>query len=215
MLKPSRIICPAVTVLLVIGAFFWVQGGERPAVRPSSPVVLAMQESASTSADHSPRVPLSNVGWIGVMIEENQGHGVRVAGVFPAGPAAMAGVRVGDTLLRVAGADLVSTPKAEAAIEQLVPEKPASLTVLRGGKNLELKVIPGSLAEFKRDYVSEMMRRDPRDAKYGMHHGVSEADMSAELIRRLFEQHERLERSLNDVLKEVRELRKQVAALQK
>jgi predicted metalloprotease with PDZ domain len=96
MLKPSRIICPAVTAFLVIGAFFWVQGGERPAVTSSSSVVLAMQGSASTSADHSPRGPLSNVGWIGVMIEENQGHGVRVTGVFPGGPAAMAGVRVGN-----------------------------------------------------------------------------------------------------------------------
>ena len=58
-----------------------------------------------------------------------------------------------------------------------------------------------------------MLRRDPRDPNYAMHHGVSDADMSAEVIRRLFEQHERLDRSLHEVLKELQALRQEVAAL--
>ena len=92
------------------------------------------------------------------MIEENHGHGVRVAGVFPGGPAAMAGVRVGDTLLRVAGGILVRPKRPKRPSSSSFLEKPASLTVLRGRQEPQLKVIPESLADFKRDYISEMMR---------------------------------------------------------
>jgi hypothetical protein len=60
-----------------------------------------------------------------------------------------------------------------------------------------------------------MLRRDPRDRQYGQHHGISDADMSVELVRRLFEQHERMERTLQQVLDEVHALRKEVRALQK
>ncbi len=213
MLKPAKLVCPAVTAVLLVGAFFLVQGGEAPDVRLSSPVLIAMQASRPAASQPAPHLPLSNVGWIGVMLDENKAQGVRVTSVFPGGPAALAGVRVGDILLRVADVDLVSTQNAEAAIERLVPQKRASLKVMRAGRAVELKVIPGSLAEFKQDYINEMMRRDPRDPKYGMHHGISEADIQAELVRRLFEQHERLDRSLHEVLKELQALRQEVATL--
>ena len=136
-----------------------------------------------------------------------------MASVFPAGPAAVAGVRVGDVLVRVGGTEIASPQDAETALAQLAPHKPTTVTVERRGKKHELKLLPESLAEFKQAYVAEMLRRDPRDPKYAMHHGVSEADMGAEVVRRLFEQHERLERTLNDVLTEVQALRKEVAAL--
>jgi uncharacterized protein YdcH (DUF465 family) len=58
-----------------------------------------------------------------------------------------------------------------------------------------------------------MLRRDPRNPNYALNHGVSEADMSAEVVRRLFEQHERMDRTLHEVLKEVQALRQEVAAL--
>jgi hypothetical protein len=72
-----------------------------------------------------------------------------------------------------------------------------------------------SLAEFRERYINEMMRRDPRHPKYAAHPGISDSDMSAEVVRRLFEQHERMERTLHDVLKELHELRQEVRALKK
>jgi predicted metalloprotease with PDZ domain len=217
MLKPFPMICLATAAIPLAGAFLLAQGaGERTPPR-SAPVVLAMQESRpaapeSAAAAHS---PLASAGWIGVILEDNQGHGARVEAVFPAGPAAFAGVHVGDVLVRIGGTDVNSSQDAQTAIERLTPQKQTELSVQRSRKTAELKVIPGSLADFRQDYVSEMLRRDPRDPKYGMHHGVSEADMTAEVVRRLFEQNERLARSLNDVANEVHALRKQVAALQK
>lgn len=210
--KPLTVIgCAAI---LTVAAFLWAQSTpQRPA--PSRPVVLAMQEPQAAPQATHPASPLSNLGWIGLKLEENNGHGVRVAAVFPAGPAAIARVRVGDVLVRIGGTELGSAGDAEAAIERLTPQKPTSLTVERQRGSVDLKVIPESLADFKKDYIAEMMRRDPRDPNYGLHHGISEADMSAEVVRRLFEQHERLERLLIEVHKEVHALRKQVAALQK
>ncbi len=140
---------------------------------------------------------------------------MRVGAIFPGGPAAFAGLRVGDVLLTIGGAPANSRPAAELAIENLAPGKPAILTARRGKQSLQLRVIPETYGEFQDNYTAEMLRRDPRDPKYGLHPGVSQADMSAEFARRLFEQHERLERSLHEVLKEVHELRKEVAALKK
>jgi predicted metalloprotease with PDZ domain len=215
MLKPFPMICLTTAAIPLIGAFLLAQGaGERNPAH-TAPVVLAMQESRPPAAEGAARAPLANIGWVGLMLQDNNGHGVKVQGVFPGGPAAFAGARVGDVLVRIGSTDVNSTQEAESAIEHLAPQQPSTLNVERGKKATELKVTPGSLAEFRQDYIREMLRRDPRDPKYSVHHGVSEADMSAELVRRLFEQHERMERALIELTKEVHGLRKQVAALQK
>jgi predicted metalloprotease with PDZ domain len=213
MRKPLTVICCAAAAILTVAAFLWAQSTpQRPT--PSHPVVLAMQEPQAAVQQNAAGASLSKMSWLGLMYEPNPGHGVRVGAVFPAGPAAFGRVRVGDILLRVGGTDVNSMEGADAAIEGLVPQQPTTLTVERRGRQIEIKVIPETMAEFQQDYISEMMRRDPRDPNYGKHHGVSEADMSAELVRRIFEQHERLDRTMNELLKEVHALRKQVAALQ-
>jgi len=211
MLKPSRLICPALTAILVIGAFFWVQGGERPAERPAAPVQLAMQEPVSQAKPRG--ATLASMSWVGVMLEDHEG--VRVKAVFPAGPAAFAGVHVGDVLLKVDTTNVDSTNAAEAAIERLAPGQAITLTIRRHGKAVELKVTPDSLEEFRKRYTGEMLRRDPRDPRYGQHHGVSDADLQVEVVRRLFEQHERLETTLLELKSEIQALRKEVRALQK
>jgi membrane-associated protease RseP (regulator of RpoE activity) len=213
--KPLISLCLAATGILAVGAFLLAQAGQPSNRATARPVVLAMQEPTAAPQEPAAHSPLANVGWIGIKVEENNGHGVRVTEVFPAGPAAMAGVRKGDILVRVDGMDLASAQGAEGALERLAPRKEATLTVERRRGSVDLKVTPESLADFKRDYIIEMMRRDPRDPNYSRHPGVSESDMAAEVVRRLFEQHERLERQLNEVLNEVHALRKQVAALQK
>lgn len=222
MLKLVQSVCLTGTGLLAIGAF--LSAGSSPSssqtrtpqrlVETKSPLVVAMQES-ETKIEKPRGDATTDRGWIGVMLEDNKGQGSRIIDVFPAGPAAFAGVRVGDVLVRVGDTVVDSHAAATAAIEGVAPGKQTSLTIERRGKTLELKVKVESLAEFRAHYVTEMMRRDPRSHTYARHHGVSEADMSAELVRRLFEQHERLERSLHEVLKEVRELRQEVRALKK
>jgi membrane-associated protease RseP (regulator of RpoE activity) len=177
-----------------------------------APTRVAMQES-STKAPETNAQP--DRGWIGVMLEDSNGQGARVVDVFPGGPAAFAGVRKGDILTRIGGASVTSAADATSAVERLAPRQQTTMTIDRRGKTLELKLNPESLADFRERYITEMMRRDPRHPKYAEHPGISESDMQAEVVRRLFEQHERLERSLNEVLKELHELRQEVRALKK
>jgi len=215
MLRPFTTICLTAAAIVVIGAYLLAQSGRQPGAAPSAPLVLAMQEPSATAQEKPPTSPLANAGWIGLMLEDNNGHGVRVASVFPGGPAAFAGVRAGDDLLKVGSTNIDSRNAAETAIEGLVPKRATSVTVHRHGKAVELRITPKSLAEFRERYISEMLRRDPRDPKYGERHGVSEADMHVELVRRLFEQHQRLETTLIELTKEIQALRKEVRALQK
>ena len=205
----------AAAAILVIGTYLLAQGNRQPSERASAPRVLAMQQAQTESQTNPSGSSLSKAGWIGVMLEDVKGGNVRVKDVFPGGPAAFAGVRAGDVLVKIGGANVDSKDKAEAAVERLVPRRQAPLTVRRHGKTVELKITPDSLADFRERYVKEMVRRDPRDPKYGQFHGVSEADMSVEVIRRLFEQHQRMETALNDVTRELQALRKEVHALQK
>jgi len=211
MLKPLQTACLAGAGLLVLAVSV---GGQHPAAAPG-PSLLAMQEPQTTPREGARRPSLAKVGWLGLMLEDGKGQEVHVKGVFPGGPAAFAGVRVGDTLVRIDGNAVDSVAAATAAIEGLAPQRQATLTIRRQGKPLELKATIESLGDFRDHYVQEMLRRDPRDLQYAQHHGISEADMSVEVIRRLFEQHERLERTLQQVLDEVHALRKEVRALQK
>jgi membrane-associated protease RseP (regulator of RpoE activity) len=179
---------------------------------PAARMVVAMQEQA---AQTPPKTAEPDHGWIGLMLTDSKGQGARVVDIFPAGPAAFAGIHVGDVLTRVGDTAVTSHESASAAIERLTPRQPVTVTVDRDGHAVEVKVKVDSLSEFRQRYVYEMLHRDPRHPQYGTHPGVSESDMSAEVVRRLFEQHERLERTLHEVLKEVHELRQEVRALKK
>jgi PDZ domain len=200
--------------LIGVGLFGLRAIGDQRPRGASLPVLVAMQE-VTKPQEASPGQALANSGWIGVSLEDANGPEVRVKDVFPAGPAAFGRVRVGDVLLKVGGVSVTSRDAAQEAIERLVPQRQASLTIRRQGKAVELKITPGSLAEFREHYIGEMLRRDPRDPKYGQRHGVSEADMHVELIRRLFEQHQRMESSLLELTREVQALRQEVHALKK
>jgi predicted metalloprotease with PDZ domain len=180
--------------------------------RTPAPTLIAMQEPGNKAPQGNAR---PDQGWIGVMLEDSNGQGARVVDVFPGGPAAFARIRKGDVLTRIGSTTVTSAADATSAAERLTPRQETTISVERRGKTLELKVIPDSMAEFRERYINEMMRRDPRHPKYAEHAGVSDADMQAEVVRRLFEQHERLERTLNEVLTELHELRQEVHALKK
>ena len=180
-----------------------------------APLVVALQQPATQAPEGKPTDAAADRGWIGVMLEDAKGQGVRVVDVFPGGPAAFGRVRAGDVVTKVGGTPVSSAADATTAVERLAPGQQAIVTVERRGKPVELKVQVDSLADFRERYINEMMRRDPRHPKYAAHPGVSDSDMSAEVVRRLFEQHERMERSLHEVLKELHELRQEVRALKK
>jgi len=217
MLKPTRSFWILGIGLVAAGGL--LRADSRPPVSApqhsgdaKAPVIVAMQKAAEVKPfGDAP----ADRGWIGVMLEDSKGQGARVVDLFPGGPAAFARVRAGDVVTKIGGTPVSSAADATTAVEQLTPRQQVTITVDRRGKPVELKVQVDSLADFRERYINEMMRRDPRHPKYAAHPGISDSDMSAEVVRRLFEQHERLERSLHEVLKELHELRQEVRALKK
>ncbi len=177
-----------------------------------SPAGFAADEKTGAVA---PATAESGAGWIGLMLEEESDGGAGVKQVFPGGPAAMAGVRVGDKVVGLNKKKLGSAEELIAIVEKLKPGSHSQITIMRGGKSATLGVVIGSLRQFHENYVSEMMRRDPSDPKSGKFPGVSESDMQAEVYRRLMEQNQRLEQMIQDLHKEVKELRSEVRALKK
>lgn len=175
---------------------------EAASEREERPELQLAQAKSSNAAPAK-----EDAGWIGIMFDESGSKKVVVKEVFPGGPAAFGRVRKGDVLLKVGDVAPKSVDEATAAIEKLTPGKPAMFAVQRGKKELQLKLPVESRAEFQQHYLREMMRRDPRDPKFAEHHGVSQADMSAELVRRLFEQNQRLETRMNQLITEVQSLR--------
>jgi membrane-associated protease RseP (regulator of RpoE activity) len=215
MLTRASAILLAGIASFALGAIMFA--GDNPAAPeskepPRQPHLVAFQEAGAGAAKASSAPDLS---WIGLMLEEDKDKGIRVANVFPGGPAAFAGIRVGDVVVKIGESSAESLAKAVEAIEKLPPQKPAKLAVRRGGKSLEVTVNPGSLAEFHERYNREMLRRDPRDPHFAQHHGVSDADMSVELVRRMFEQNQRLETTLHQVLTEVQALRSELRGKKK
>ncbi|MCY1524737.1 peptidase Do [compost metagenome] len=60
------------------------------------------------------------------------------------GPAARGGLRVGDIVQSVNGKRMVDTTNLLSEIAQLPPGQRATLSVLRGGKLVELAVVVGT-----------------------------------------------------------------------
>jgi Do/DeqQ family serine protease len=70
--------------------------------------------------------------------------GVLIHGVLQNSPAAKAGIQPGDLVMQVAGQSVSDVPEMLSSVAALKPGEVASLSVLRNGKNLELRVTPGT-----------------------------------------------------------------------
>lgn len=178
---------------------------------PMHPQSLA-QETQRNAPEPVEKTAEADRGWIGLMVENGPDGTLRVSNVFPGGPGAFAGVRQGDVLIQAGEGKAQSEEQIAKAIEGLKPGEDVTIVVKRGKQELTLKARVGSLKEFHQHYAREMWRRDPRDPNFAKNHGVSPTDMNIELTRRLFEQNQRLERSLLELHKEVAALRSELKA---
>ncbi|MBX3627602.1 MAG: trypsin-like peptidase domain-containing protein [Rhizobacter sp.] len=68
-------------------------------------------------------------------------QGVLITGVLQNGPAAAGGVRPGDVVVKVADTPVANTVQLLAAVAALKPQTAATLSVQRGDRTLELKVV--------------------------------------------------------------------------
>jgi len=212
MRKRLRIACFTCLEILAVAVILMPlpRTNAAPPVVEAKPVIVPKVAVQAADKAAVADVERRDAAWIGLMFDEVKASGLVVSNVFPGGPAAFAGIRVGDAVEKIGDAKTTTAAEATAAIEQLSPRQPATLTVRRGEKTLDLKINVGSRNEFQEHYHREMSKRDPRDPNFAKHHGVSEADMHVELVRRLFEQNQRLETKLNLVLDEVQTLRSEL-----
>ncbi len=71
--------------------------------------------------------------------------GVQVASVKPGGPAARAGLQVGDVILAVRGRPVATPAQMIASVEGAVVGEPMAVRINRNGTDLLLSVVPGEM----------------------------------------------------------------------
>lgn len=156
--------------------------------------------------------------WLGVFIDEAMGQqGVEVLRVFPGGPADRAGLQTGDIVLSIAEKDIASPSDVVNALKALQPGQTAKMVILRNNEEQTLEVKAGDRSRFLRD-----QRRFREDTPFrgGERFGSDRmgrfggAMPGWEQDRFDPEQRQRLEQLGQDVLRELRALRKDVQQLQ-
>ncbi len=97
-------------------------------------------------------------GWLGVLIQDVTGElaesfgmdrprGALVARVLPKSPAAKAGLQVGDVILKYNGTTLRSSSELPPLVGSSNVDRPAELEILRGGREISVKVNIGELPQ--------------------------------------------------------------------
>lgn len=83
--------------------------------------------------------------YLGLTIEQGQGHGVRVLAVTPDGPAERAGVKAGDVLETVAGVSLGEVPleTLRSVLQSLEPGERIEFTLKRAGQTQTVSIEVG------------------------------------------------------------------------
>jgi serine protease Do len=81
-------------------------------------------------------------GWLGVSVEDRDDT-VRISRLDQAGPAALAGVHMGDEILAINGDAVSSSRGLIRAVATVTPGNSARLTVRRQGQTLDLPVVVG------------------------------------------------------------------------
>jgi C-terminal processing protease CtpA/Prc len=152
----------------------------------------------------------ADTAWLGVYLEDNEENqsGARIVQVFPAGPAARAGLRPGDVVVKVNGRDVAGAPELIAVIEGLEPRSRIDLAVVRNNQEVPLTAVLGSRESFvfrgQRDEESRDGRSFDPDDEFS---NIPPFAMQLEHERRMYEQHQRIEEEIRKLQEEVRKLR--------
>jgi len=121
-----------------------------------------------SARDQSGRSQQEDVAWLGVFLSENdrnQGNqqGAMVTQVYPAGPAARAGLRPGDLITSVDGQSVSSSSDLITAIEQHQPGSRAQLVITRNNQQMNLPLTLGS----RESFMWRGQNEDPWSGQYG------------------------------------------------
>jgi len=177
-----------------------------------------------------------DTAWLGVFLQDSEGNqdGAEVTQVYPAGPAARAGLRSGDIITQVDGQRVRSSADLISAIEEEQPGARAQLAVTRNNQQINLPVTLGSRASFtwrgqsdewggqgggqyassgqSNQYggQSDQSGRSSQSGQDNHFHNLPPFAMQLEHERRLYEQNQRIETQIAQLQDEVRQLREAI-----
>jgi S1-C subfamily serine protease len=163
-----------------------------------------------------------NTAWLGVFLNDNQDNqrGAMVMQVYPAGPAARAGLRPRDVITHINGQEVEGSADLIAAIEEQEPGSKAEFDIQRNNQEVKLTATLGSRDQFifrgqGEDYGRREFGRGGSSGQDDEYSNIPPYAMQLEHDRRMAEQHERMENQLTKLTEEVRQLRELIQQQQR
>jgi membrane-associated protease RseP (regulator of RpoE activity) len=178
-------------------------------------------------------MPSSDGGWLGVFLDEGDPNiqGARVTQVYPSGPAARAGIQLGDVITQINQQKVGGSADAVMLIREMQPQAHVELAVMRNKEELKIPVVLGSRQQSGyQSFYGGQGQFPPGQFAQGQFgqgqfpqgqgngqqgypgenqfQGVPPHAMQLESERRNFEQHERIEEEIRALRAEVQEIRK-------
>jgi len=148
--------------------------------------------------------------WLGVFLKQRDDErGATIVQVYPAGPAARAGLQPGDVIQQINGHQVANGNELVGVLDQQHPGEKAELGILRNDEQTKLTATLGS----RNSFVSnnrQTNRFGGRESQYDENedmHNFPIHTMELEHNRRNAEQHQRIENEIAQLREEIRQLR--------
>jgi C-terminal processing protease CtpA/Prc len=199
-------------------AYLWGQSGR------SVPIIVDRGGQRFTIQANIP-MHATTAGWLGVFLDEGENNikGARVTQVYPSGPAARAGIHVGDIITQIDTKPVENSAEGVMLIRELQPKAEVVFTINRDNQEQKVPVTIGTRgnSNYQSFYAGAQQfqqqgqngqQPNPNEQQHAAQdqfHGVPPHAMQLENDRRNAEQHERIEneiRLLRDEIQKLREL---------
>jgi S1-C subfamily serine protease len=196
-----------------------------------SVAVQIERDGRRVTLDVSPGQIAEDTAWLGVYLDQGDAQGkskgARITHVYPAGPAARAGLQVDDTITKVDDQAIEHPADLILFVQEAAPKAKTEFHLLRDKQEVKVPVTLGSRSAFDQSahHAQEHFQGGQassqhefensnssgrRTSDYGSEHafhGIPSYAMELENERRNGEQHERIEREIRALREEFQQFR--------